>query len=486
MDALRRAATSGAAFSFLSIVAVRAFGFLTSLVLARILEPQGFGRYSILLGFSAVAILVAGFGITIIIPKLVAETVPAAGGPGPASGPVLRSLITIAGCLGLLTGMAVILFSPLLASLMLGSESAWPMLAMVGVSVSAMSWSTATGAFLQGLHEIRRLAWLNTAGAALYLAICVPAALFFGVTGAFAAMAVSHLGLTLAGIASLPRGGRRPAWGGETRAVMARGVRLGWPLLLSAIALALVGWALRAWLGRTAGLAEVARYQVGETLNQAILFVPLALAMPLYPLASTMAGASPEEKAKVFGPAFTYVSLFTLPVFLVVGWGARLWVGLFGPEYRDAWPVVYLLTGGYFLSGLATVTMALLAGFGLTLQSMRLTVFWAILCLVPGMILAPRFGAMGVAAAQVASYTIQAIVITVYLRRRLGIRVIGAPRLLVTFALLFGLGFVVLPRVGPWTGALLVIPAAAIVFLVAGDLRRRAVAHVMTWLRPGR
>jgi O-antigen/teichoic acid export membrane protein len=483
MDSIRRAATSGAIFSLLSIVAMRALGFLTSLLLARILGPHGLGSYSILLGFNAVGILLAGLGVTIIAPKLVAESALPNGVPREEAPGIISSLITVTACLGLFAGATIALASPLLSHLMFGTAERWPMIAMVGASVTAMAGSAAVGAFLQGLHQIRRLALLNTGVSALYLLLSVPACRFFGVTGAFAAMALSHVGLTLGAIGSLPRAERRPSpWNRMTRDILARGIRLGWPLLVSSLALAVVGWLLRAWLGRTSSLAEVGRYQVAETLNQAILFVPLALAVPLFPLASTMSGATPEERARAFGPVFGYVALFTLPVSLIVGWGARLWVELFGPEYQSAWPIVYLLSAGYFLSSLGTITGALLAGFGLTLDSMKLTVVWAVLFLLPGLVLASRFGAEGVAVAQVLSYVIQTVILAVYFRRRLGIRLLAAPRLLVVFVALFVGGLLLLPHVEPVVGLLLVLPATALVLLAAGDLTRRALAHVTGWI----
>src|SRR5512140_450157 len=485
MHSIHRATTAGALFTFASIVTMRVLGFATSILLAKMLHPEGLGIYSILLGFNAVLILVSGLGVTIIAPKLVAESARPDGEALPESLEIIRSLITVTGLLGVAVGVIVALSSPIMAAKMLGSAHRWPMVVVVGASVCAMAWSAAVTGFLQGLHGIRRLAVLNTGVSALYLALSVPAAKIFGVAGAFGAMAIAHLGLTLAGIASLPRQSRRPAWNGRTREIMRRGMRLGWPLLISSLALALVSWIVRAWLGRVSSLAEVGRYQVAETLNQAILFVPLALAVPLFPLASSMAGQTAEERARTFGPVFGYVALLTLPVCLFVGWGARLWMQLFFSEYVGAWPIVYLLSAGYFLSSLGTITGALLAGFGLTLDSMKLTVLWAWLFVLPGLVLAPRFGAYGVALAQVVAYLIQIIVLAFYFRRRLGIRIVAAPQLLVAFFILFVAGLWILPRVEPVVGALLIIPAAGIVFIAAGDLRRRAIAHAIGWI-PGR
>jgi O-antigen/teichoic acid export membrane protein len=481
MDPLRRAATSGAAFSLLSIVGMRAFGFLTSLLLSHALGRADFGRYSILLGFNAVGVLAAGLGITIIAPKLIAETVAPGESPGPSTVAILRSFLGIALALALLVGAVVASTAPSIGDWMLRVGASWSMLAVLGVTVAATALSAALGAMLQGLHRIRELALFNTGIAALYLAAGLPAARAFGVLGAIGAMAATHALVTLVGLAWLPAGARTPSFGARTRVIFARGIRLGWPLLVSSLALALSGWALRTWLGRTSGMAEVGSFQVADTLNQAVLFVPLALATPLFPLASTMGKATPEERARVFGPAFAFIALFSLPAALVVAWGSRFWVGFFGPEYHEAWPTVYLLTAGYFLASLGTITGALLAGFGLMMDSLRITALWSVLYLAGGMVLAPRFGATGVAAAHVLAAVVQTLVLAVYFRRRLGIRLLAAPRVMVLFPILFAFGWWLVRRVDPITALLLVIPAAGLVFLTSFDLTRRALNHLSMW-----
>ncbi|HEX7881070.1 MAG TPA: polysaccharide biosynthesis C-terminal domain-containing protein [Candidatus Eisenbacteria bacterium] len=484
MDPLRRAATSGAAFSLVSIVGMRAFGFLTTFFLTHVLNQDDFGRYALILSYNAVGVLVAGLGVTIIAPKLIAETVPPDRPPGPDTQAILRSFLTIAGVAALVVGLIVTLCATAIRGALAANGASWSMLGVLGLTVAATSLSAAIAAMLQGLHRTRELAIFNTLIAGLYLLAAIPAARAFGVTGAVATLAACHGVVMLAALAWLPPGARQPLLSAKTREVLARGVNLGWPLLVSSLALAMSGSWLRTWLGKSVSVAEVGRFQVADTLNQAILFVPLALATPLFPLASTMGRATPEERARVFGPAFAFIALLSLPATLVVGWGSRFWIGLFNAEYHAAWPVVYLLTAGYFLTSLTTITGALLAGFGLMMDSLKITVFWSALLALSAMLLAPRYGAMGVAAGYVVSAIIQTAVMAIYYRRRLGIRLLAAPRVLVLFPILFALGWWLLGNVSPLSGLLLAIPASGLVLLTSLDLTRRAISHLLRWIRP--
>jgi O-antigen/teichoic acid export membrane protein len=490
VDNLRRTAARGTAFSFASILVTRALGFLTSLLLARFLGPGDFGAWSILIGFHSVAFLAAGLGLPLIAPKLVAEpgevraATDAASGPDPGHAPI-RAILAAAFGLGLLAGAAAWLLAPFLADAMFGAGADPGPVRGTALAITAVVWSNAAGALLQGRQQIRRLAAYNAGLAALNLALVLPAAERLGLTGALAALSISHLVFTVVAIASLPKGSRRPEWTPATRRVFARGLRLGLPLLVSTLLVPLVAWLARTWLGHQSGLDAVGRYQVAETLNQAILFVPLAMTTPLYPMVAAQAARNPAEASRWIAPFFGYVVLLTLPAALLVGWLAPLLVRLFGPGYGESWPVVYLLSGGYFLSSLGHLTGAVLTGHGWTGRGLALNLFWAVVLLAAALALVPRHGAVGLAVSFGIAYIAQTALLAVVLRRWLGLNLLPAPRLLVTWGALFALGWWVLPRVpAEWT-PIVVLPALGVTLAAGASLWRRAVGQILAQLRPG-
>lgn len=483
MESFRRAAARGTAFSLVSIVATRAIGFFTSLLLARFLGPGDFGAWSILIGFHSVAFLIGGLGLPLIAPKLVAESTP---GPGPAAGAgdalTIRTVVTAALVFGLAAGALIWVMAPLLARWMIGPDGLAGPVRGTALAVTAVVWSNAGGALLQGRHQIRRLAVYNTGLAALNLGLVLPAARQFGLAGALAALSVSHLLFSLTIWLSLPAGARVPGWSPAIGDVLRRGLRLGWPLLASTLLVPLVAWMARTWLGHQSGLDAVGRYQVAETLNQAILFVPLAITMPLYPMVASLAARDRAETVRALAPVFGYVVLFTLPAALIVGWLAPLWVRLFGPGYSQAWPVVYLLTGGYFLSSLGHLSGAVLTGFGWTGRGLMLNLFWAAALLLSAVLIVPHHGAVGLAVSYGLAYLAQTVVLIVALRKWLGLNLVPAPRIVALWGVLFGAGWWFLPRVTPEQTPWLVLPAVGMAVLVGATLWRRAATQLLAWL----
>ncbi|MDZ4804160.1 MAG: oligosaccharide flippase family protein [Candidatus Eisenbacteria bacterium] len=478
MDSLRLAVTRGTAITLVSIVAMRAIGFVTSLVLARRLGPEAFGAWVILIGFQAVVVVVAGLGLPLIAPKLVAEKHTAEA----RTAAILGGFLTAALVMGILAGVLVVAAAPWLTRIMVGPAGDPRDTAWLGFAVAAIVWSTATGAILQGRQQIQRLAIYSMGLTGLNLALLIPATHVYGLPGAIMALGVGHIVFALAVLAALPRSLRRLNWSREALNHVAHGLALGWPLLASTLLVPLVAWLGRTWLGRHGGLGSVGHYQVAETLNQAILFVPMAITMPLYPMIASLSRERPEEAVRTFAPVFVYVTLLSLPTAVIVGWLAPIWVGLFGPGYQDAAPTVALLTVGYFISSAGYLTGSFLAGFGMTGRGFLLNATWSVLYLFAAWLLVPRWGATGLAGAHVASYLVHTVILAVAVRRWIGLDIVPAPRLLVGGILLLALGLWLMPRLDPVAQALAAIPALLVSLALGGRLWRRAFERLPGWM----
>jgi PST family polysaccharide transporter len=479
-DSLRQSVTRGTAVSLVSIVVMRAIGFLTSLVLAHRLGPSQLGAWVILVGFQSVVVVVAALGLPLIAPKAVAEAGPEM--TGMAS--VVRGLLGVSLALGAAAGLAVALLAPVLAPRMLGPDGDVRAMAWLGFAVAAVVWSTAAGAILQGLGQIQRLAIANAGLAAVNLVLILPATGWLGLAGAVVALGTGHLLFTLAVVAGLPEAMRRPGWSDEAMGHVRRGLALGWPLLVSTLLVPLVAWLGRTWLGQTAGLESVGHYQVAETLNQAILFVPMAITMPLYPMIARLAAGRRTEAVQAFSPVFAYVTLLALPAALVVGWLAPLWVRLFGPGFEAAAPAVALLSAGFFLSSAGYLTGSFLAGFGMTGRSFLMNATWAALYLASVLLLVPRWGALGLAGAHVLSYALYTGVLAFALKRWIGLDIVPAPRLIAGGLALIGLGLWLMTRLDPVGLAFAAVPALLLSLALGGNLWRRAGERLGAWVRP--
>lgn len=114
----------------------------------------------------------------------------------------------------------------------------------------------------------------------------------------------------------------------------------------------------------------------------------------------------------------------TVPAIAVIAVAGRPLLGLFGPSFKDAFPVLLVLSanglqaaaGGSIVGFLLTMTGNERAGAGIIGAAAG-----AYLVLVA--ILAPLYGAVGVALATFTAYLFRAIWLGVYVRRKLGVSV---------------------------------------------------------------
>lgn len=119
----------------------------------------------------------------------------------------------------------------------------------------------------------------------------------------------------------------------------------------------------------------------------------------------------------------------TLPALAIIAVAGRPLLGLFGPTFKDAFPVLLVLSA----SGLQAAAGGSIAGFLLTMTGNERagaviigTAAGVYLVLVA--ILAPLYGAVGVALATFTAYLFRAIWLGVYVRRKLGVSLWFSPR----------------------------------------------------------
>jgi len=114
----------------------------------------------------------------------------------------------------------------------------------------------------------------------------------------------------------------------------------------------------------------------------------------------------------------------TLPALVFIAVAGRPLLGLFGPSFKEAYPVLLVLS----LGGLQAAAGGSIAGFLLTMTGNEragagIIGAAAVVYLVLVAILAPRYGAMGVALSTVSAFLFRAIWLGVYVRRKLGVSV---------------------------------------------------------------
>jgi O-antigen/teichoic acid export membrane protein len=125
-----------------------------------------------------------------------------------------------------------------------------------------------------------------------------------------------------------------------------------------------------------------------------------------------------------------FLALFAYPIFAMTGpFAPATTVFLFGERYREAGPVLALLSTGYYVSCALGFNMVTLQAYGRVRYLLGVNVFAALLNLALGLVLVPRAGAKGAAVAYCATLVVQNAMFQVGLRR-----VTGSPLLDMRYA----------------------------------------------------
>ena len=205
----------------------------------------------------------------------------------------------------------------------------------------------------------------------------------------------------------------RWCWDSATAKAM---LRQSWPLLLSGLSILLYMRVSVLFLKETAGSAEVGIYTVGTTLSEMWYFIPMALASSLAPFISRkrVEGGDAYKRFlfKVFG-AMWYLSL-TVAIFNALT--ATYWVGLlYGPQYEQSARVFALHAFTFIPVCLGVMQSLWLINEGRSSLALYQAIGGAIVALSMNMILTPRYGALGAAAATVSSQFAQAFLVNAIL-----------------------------------------------------------------------
>ena len=129
----------------------------------------------------------------------------------------------------------------------------------------------------------------------------------------------------------------------------------------------------------------------------------------------------------LYQQATAWLILATWPVHLMVAGNATVYLGLFGPSYRDGAPVVWILAGAMLVStGCGMVDMVLSMG-GRTRWNLYNVVAALSTMVVLDMVLIPRLGAPGAALGLAAAVLVNNLVPLAQIWRTLGVHPFGRP-----------------------------------------------------------
>jgi O-antigen/teichoic acid export membrane protein len=394
------------------VTAVTAFG--TTIVVARLLGPDGVGAYTVAMSLLLVLGTIGSLGVDQGIAWLVA---------GGRWSP--RAALRDSQMLAVLLGAACVALTVLARLLVPG--------AFAGMSVAVTTLAALGLPFLISWQYSRQLAVAQDRYEAfvvppalvtvLGVVLCAAGAVAFDTAGMIGGLTLSYV-LTAAwalvdGVRARPPtagpSGRRPL-----RIAIRFGVRAN-----AATALQLLNFRIDLFiLSAVVGAAELGRYATAVSVTSVMFLAPQTLGQTVFPrVAALSAGDADQQRMRgvVEAKSVRHVSLITLVSLPVMALG--MWAlipAIYGDAFQGAIELGLILLPGCALYGLAVVLTATINGRGYPGLTLRAAAFTVPVALVAYGVLIGLYGATGAAAASSLSYALNFALTAWYYRRATG------------------------------------------------------------------
>jgi O-antigen/teichoic acid export membrane protein len=394
-EAPPRPLTGGVLIGAASRIGATVAGAATTVVLARLLGPAGWGRYAVA---QSLVVIVVG-ATTLGVEHGITYFVSAGKWAARAAFDSAMTVAAIAGTVGALAALAVRLTVP--------SAFAGMSVALTGIAVAAVPFVLArvyTSYIALAIDRYEAAMAVPAAQAVLLLALVVIGAVIAGVTGAVVAMAA---GLTGIGVAAFIWGRRRlppsrSSSPGQLRRAIAFGVK-GY----AANALQAINYRLDLFiLAAVASTVAVGNYALAVSVATLIWILPEALSEVVYPRIARLSGGSGGTASEmVETKSLRHVSLAVVLGALALAAALELLVvPVFGETFRPAVNLGLILLPGACAIGISTVLAATVVGRGHPRYSLYGALITTPLTLAMYAVLIPWLHATGAALASTVSY----------------------------------------------------------------------------------
>ncbi|MFC3504755.1 oligosaccharide flippase family protein [Micromonospora krabiensis] len=359
-------------------------GMATTSVLARYLNPDGYGVFSLALTLGTAAAQVADMGTTITVSSRIARE-SASAGRILTTGLVIRTSVALAATVGLLVAAAVGLF---------GDSSGVVAVVAVATPLSAASVLTA-GATARFRPEVS--SFLALVQGLLWLVAVVVVARTGGDVVLLAWLFVAVVALqTCVGVAInrrlVPLG--RPSWT-EAGRIFA----LSWPLAISSLAVMVYYRLGSVILFHLQGAAEVGYYSAAYKFLDVAQLGPAMLVAPLLPIVATSMTMDAHRRNVIFSLATrTGVVVGAGTAVLLIALAPVLVAYLYGDDFGPAVRPLVLLAVAFVGVTLGYVGTTICSALGVVRPIAVLTVAVAVLNVAAQFWACARWGATGAAA----------------------------------------------------------------------------------------
>ncbi|WP_306144376.1 lipopolysaccharide biosynthesis protein [Roseibium sp. MMSF_3412] len=435
-------------------------GFVCSIIVARTLGVEGTGVVAYALWFMSVATVVSDFGMPQAALRFIARDTNEESGRSPLFRNLLKRFVLTTGFMA--CGIAVY------ALWQQGQGNIDGAIAWAATIVLFLSYAYASMAInaAQGLGQFDRTASMTLVGCIVQPVFVFAGAFIFGPAGAILGHATRHLPQAF----DLGRYfGRSTAPDRKLPKDVALYARNNW---FSGSIFALFGARIElAVIGFFFTFTQVGYYSIGLTMSGMVVqFAVFSLAFVIPQFGVLHDQKDERAIATAFEGTIRWLAIVIAPVAIGGASIAPVLIPLvFGEDFQPAvWPAVILLGFSIAQAMSAVISRAILAR-DRSADELRMTIAWCAITTVALLLIVPAFGQMGAAVARAAASLLLLLILGIYCRRVLKLRLplVALLKCICAALLCAGTATLVLSRLDGIAGLLLAVCAAALVYLAA-------------------
>ncbi len=335
---------SGALYTYTSLVLLKVFLLVNSIIVARWLGPNNLGIYSILIQIQGLVITFGLFGIPISVSKFIAEY---SKKDRSALQNIVSSLMTFSLVISIIIAIPFFMSSDFLATKIYKEPTLKLLIRISSFTIFISLLNNFYKAIMQGFQKIESLARINVVVGLVSVVITFLLVFKMNLQG----VAIRDLVIAIISIISL--------WALLNKTVFSTGVRIklkidkdillkififALPLFISSIIIYGGNLFIRSHLVVKCGFDKSGLFSIADNFFQIIYFIPQAIAIPFLPIITRMYSYDFENFSKNASRVVKLTGFLVLPIAVILGIFSKDVISLlYGKSYFESWLVSFLV-----------------------------------------------------------------------------------------------------------------------------------------------
>lgn len=410
-------------------------GYITHPWVARVLGPESYGVYGVVLAVQSIAGIFLTLGVPISISRFVARHEDAAKN-------ILKQAMRLQAVVALLVAVATLLAAPLVAHL-LRDDALANLIRFSALVIFLQAFYMVFTQFFSGMHQFNKQALLTSFYAVIKLIGAISLIYFIGVYGAFSGFALGGLAAAVLGWWWSRHVGGMALSHLTARDLLSFAGTYVLILMGLQVVMSLDLFMVKAFLESD---EQAGFYNASSTLARIPYMLLQGIAFVLLPSVSalTKPGESHDKAAVFIRDTLRYLIALIVPaVALAAATSQSLITLFFSRQYLPAAPSLTILIIGLGALAFFLLIANIVAGAGRAKVGLAVTVGMLVISAIAGRILIPEFGLMGAAwqttitglagLAVLAAFTFRAFRIPVPIKSTLNILIASAAAVGITY-----------------------------------------------------